>query len=114
MDITTVSTALNSVKMAIDIAKTLKNSDDIFEKAEIKLQLAKLIVSLADAKMLIAEIQEDLIACNKEKNKLKEEINFKENLIFKRPYYLIKQSNNGTDGPFCQICYDNETKQLPS
>ena len=110
MDMTTISTAVSSVKTAIDIAKTLKSSDDLFEKAEIKLQLAELISSLADAKMQIAEAREELIKIDKEKSELKEKLNLKENLIFERPYYIIKQSNDKIDGPFCQICYDNDNK----
>jgi uncharacterized Zn finger protein (UPF0148 family) len=110
MDMATISTAVTSVKTAIDIAKTLKDSDDLFEKAEIKLQLAELISSLADAKMQIAEVQEELITSDKERNELKEKLSLKENLIFERPYYVIKQNDNKNDGPFCQICYDNDNK----
>ncbi|MEA1917294.1 MAG: hypothetical protein U9N42_07165 [Campylobacterota bacterium] len=57
-------TAIGGIKSAIDIAKVLKDGADTFDKAEVKLQLAELISSLADAKMQIAEVQELLIESN--------------------------------------------------
>ena len=112
MDMATISTAVSSVKTAIDIAKTLKDSDDLFKKAEVKLQLAELINSLADIKMQLAKVQEELIISDKEKNELREKLSLKENLIFERPYYIIKQNDDKNDGPFCQICYDNDNKLI--
>ena len=44
-----VVTAVGSIKSAIDIAKVLKDGADTLDKAEVKLQLAELISSLADA-----------------------------------------------------------------
>ncbi len=108
-----IAVAVGSVKSAIEIAKLLKDSTNSFDKAEIKLQLAELISSLADAKMQIAEIREVLIESDKEKKELEKKLNQKENLFFDRPYYLIQQKDdNKTDGPFCQICYDNHQKLI--
>jgi len=106
-----IGMAIGSVKSAIDIAKLLKDSADSLDKAEVKLQLAELIGSLADAKMQIAEIQEALIESDKEKKELENKLSQKENLFFDRPYYLIKQDDNN-DGPFCQICYDKDNKLI--
>lgn len=107
-----IGMAVGSVKSAIDIAKILKDSADSLDKAEVKLQLAELIGSLADAKMQIAEIQEALIESDKEKKELEKKLSRKENLFFERPYYLIKQNNENNDGPFCQICYDKDRKLI--
>jgi len=107
-----IGMAVGSVKSAIDIARILKDTADSLDKAEVKLQLAELIGSLADAKMQIAEIQEALIESDKEKKELEKKLSQKENLFFERPYYLIKQDNEDNDGPFCQICYDKDRKLI--
>jgi DNA repair exonuclease SbcCD ATPase subunit len=107
-----IAGAVGSVKSAIEIAKLLKDSTNSFDKAEVKLQLAELISSLADAKMQIAEIREVLIESDKEKKELEKKLNQKENLFFDRPYYLIQQKDGKTDGPFCQVCYDNNQKLI--
>ena len=79
-----IAVAVGSVKSAITIAKLLKDSADSFDKAEVKLQLAELIVSLADAKMQIAEIQEALIESDKDKKELVNKLNLKENLFYEK------------------------------
>jgi ribosomal protein L37AE/L43A len=112
MDIASISTAVSSVKTAIDIAKLLKDSADSFEKAEVKLQLAELISSLADAKLHIAEIQDALIESEKSRKALQDKLILKENMLFERPFYWIKGENESKDGPFCQRCYDDESKQI--
>jgi len=62
-----IAVAVGSVKSAIEIAKLLKDSAGSFDKAEVKLQLAELIGSLAEAKIQIAEIQEALLERDREK-----------------------------------------------
>ncbi|MEA3497502.1 MAG: hypothetical protein U9R16_00450 [Campylobacterota bacterium] len=112
MDLATITAGLGSIKSAMDIAKALKDTDLSLEKAETKLQLAELVSTLADAKMQIVEIQEALIESDKEKKELENKLSQKENLFFKRPYYLIKQDDNDNDGPFCQTCYDKDNKLI--
>lgn len=107
-----IAVAVGSVKSAIEIAKLLKNSADSFDKAEVKLQLADLIGSLADAKMLIAEIQESLLESEQEKKELLAKLDLKENLIYEKPYYWTKISAQEKEGPFCQLCYDKDKKLI--
>ncbi|NOR58797.1 MAG: hypothetical protein GQ474_09775 [Sulfurimonas sp.] len=106
-----IGMAVGSVKSAIEIAKTLKDSTDLFDKAEVKLQLAELIGSLADAKMQIAEIQESLIASEQEKKELINKIKVKSNMIYEKPYYW-KLDGEEKDGPFCQRCFDADEKSI--
>ena len=106
-----IAIAVRSVKSAIEIAKLLKDSADSFDKAEVKLQLAELIGSLADAKMQIAEIQEALIDSDREKKALLNKLNLKENLVYEKPYYWKKDGGN-KEGPFCQLCYDKNDKLI--
>lgn len=107
-----VITAVGSIKSAIDIAKILKNGADTLDKAEVKLQLAELISSLADAKMQMAEIQELLIQSNIEKKELENKLNKKEKIIYKKPYYFKINEDNSQDGPYCQKCYDSNEKLI--
>ena len=111
-DIGSVSAAIGSVKTAIDIAKVLKDNSDIYENAEVKLQLANLISALADAKMEIAEVQELLINSEKEKKELQDQIALKESLLFEPPYYWRILENDDREGPYCQVCYDKEKKLI--
>lgn len=61
----------------------IKDSGTSLEKAEVKLQIAELISSLADIKIELADVQGILI-----------------------------EKDEGKDGPFCQQCYDNENKLI--
>lgn len=106
-----IGMAVGSVKSAIEIAKTLKDSTDLFDKAEVKLQLAELIGSLADAKMQIAEIQESLIDSEREKKELINKIETKDNMIYEKSYYW-KMDGDKKDGPFCQRCFDSDEKLI--
>ncbi|ENH2499241.1 hypothetical protein CGJ60_24565 [Vibrio parahaemolyticus] len=56
-DIATISTALTSLKTAVELAKAVRTSTSALEQAEINLQLADLISALADARIEVSEIQ---------------------------------------------------------
>ncbi|PHQ56196.1 MAG: hypothetical protein COA30_05105 [Sulfurimonas sp.] len=107
-----IAVAVGSVKSAIEIAKLLKDSADSFDKAEVKLKLAELIGSLADAKMQIAEIQEALMDSDQEKKSLLDKLNLKENLVYEKPYYWKKINEQDREGPFCQLCQDKDNKLI--
>lgn len=107
-----VVTAVGSIKSAIDIAKVLKDGADTFDKAEVKLQLAELISSLADAKMQMAEVQELLLESNAEKKDLLNKLNQKEKIIYEKPSYFKINDDNSKDGPYCQNCYDANEKLI--
>ena len=107
-----VVTAVGSIKSAIDIAKVLKDGADTLDKAEVKLQLAELISSLADAKMQMAEVQELLLESNAEKKELLSKLNQKEKVIYEKPSYFKINDDNSKDGPYCQNCYDANEKLI--
>lgn len=107
-----IAVVVGSVKSAIEIATLLKDSADSFDKAEVKLQLAELIGSLADAKMQIAKIQETLLEREREKKELLDKLNLKENLVYEKPYYWKKTTEEEKEGPFCQLCYDKDQKLI--
>jgi ribosomal protein L37AE/L43A len=111
MDLTTIAAGLGSIKSAMEIAKTLKDTDLSIEKAETKLQLAELISTLADAKMQIVETRDLLQKKEQECKKLQEKLNLKDNLKYEQPFYW-KINGDEKDGPFCQKCYDSNNRLI--
>ena len=111
-DIATISTALGSVKTAIDITKLLKESSGTLQKAEIDHKLAELTNSLVDVKLKMADIKEALLESENEKNELKEKLELTKKLEFEMPYYWHNKEDGAKDGPFCQLCYDKEKKLI--
>jgi hypothetical protein len=110
IELTTISTALSTIKSAYDLSKLISDSSDSLEQAGIKLKLSELINSLADAKIQISDIKDILIEKDNEINKLKNIIQVNDALNYEKPYYwMIKDDKK--DGPYCQLCYD-KNKQL--
>ena len=109
MDIPSIATILGTISNAIDIIKQINNSDNPLEKAEAKLQFANLISKLADAKVEITDIQQQLLEKDQRIRDLNEQITIKEKLRYEPPYYWLFEGDN-KDGPFCQVCYDNDNK----
>lgn len=110
-DIATIGTVLGSIKTATEIAKLIKDSGSSLEQAELKLQLAELISTLADAKMEVASIQTQLLEKEEEISQLQSLLDQKKNLIWEKPYYWHEQEGE-KDGPFCQRCYDVEKRLI--
>jgi len=111
VDIAILGSALGSIKTATDIAKLIKDSGTSLEKAEIKLQIADLISSLADIKMELANVQTVLIEKDQNITELKNQLNTKQSVVWSKPYYFV-QNGDEKDGPFCQQCYDTEQKLI--
>ena len=60
MPLSSIATVLGGVSTAIDIAKTLKEIDKSVETADLRLKIADLVSTLADTKLAMIEIQDDL------------------------------------------------------
>lgn len=103
-DIAAIGVALASIKTATEIAKLIKDSGASLEQAEVKLQIANLISSLADAKIELVELQTEM-------NQLKDKLSQRAAVKWVKPYYMI-QTSNEMEGPFCPTCYDNNEKMI--
>lgn len=112
MDLATVTASLGSIKTAIDIAKSLKDTDLSLEKAETKLQLAELVSALADAKIQIADFQDLVLSKEQENKKLLEQLSLKENITYDGKMYWMTKDDGKEDGPFCQKCKDTDNKMI--
>jgi hypothetical protein len=109
VDATSLTTLLGSIKTAADIAKLIKDSGVTLEQAEIKLKLAELISALADAKMETAEIQANIASRDERIRELEKAATIREAVSYKDPAYWLSAAG-GHDGPFCQHCYDKDSK----
>jgi hypothetical protein len=109
VDVTSLTTLLGSIKTAADIAKLIKDSGVTLEQAEVKLKLAELISALADAKMETAEIQANIAARDDKIRELEKAATIRGAVKYQDPAYWLT-SAAGEDGPYCQHCYDSDSK----
>lgn len=111
MDLSTVTAALGSIKTATEIAKLIRDSDLSLEKAETKLKLAELIGTLADAKLEVINLQELLAQAEGRIKALEVELQVREAIRWSEPLYWLG-GESGSDGPYCQHCYDSAHKLI--
>ncbi len=111
MDITSISTALNSLKTAYELSKIVRDSSNSLEEAEAKLKLTELISVIADTKIQISDIKIELISKNEKIQELENALKFQDELEFEQPYYW-RIINGKKDGPYCQKCYDENRKPI--
>jgi hypothetical protein len=97
-----------SIGVAANIAKALISADRTYDKAELKLKLADLMVSLADARSEIATMKEDFYGLSEELNETKRKLAFAGTMEFKAPYYW-NVASRPKDGPFCATCWDGRS-----
>lgn len=102
-----ISTAIATIKNAIDILKALRSADLTLDKAENKIKLAQLYELLAEAKMQIAEIRELLIDSEAKIAELTKSLEFKGILHRIGDAYFEKDENGDPFGdPYCSICVE--------
>jgi len=110
-ELAAISVILTSIKSAMDIAKGLKDADLSLEKAELKLKLADLVNALADAKIHMASVQDTLGDRDRRIRELETALDVRGRLQWEAPYYWLLDGQK-KDGPFCQRCYDKDTKLI--
>lgn len=109
MEISAITGALSGIKAASEIAKIIKDSGTSLEAAEIKFKLAELIIALADAKLEIADFKDLLSLKDDEIKELNSLIEAKKKVTWREPYYFVVEGDD-QEGPYCQRCYDVETR----
>lgn len=110
-DISTIASALSSVKTATDIVKLLKDSGLTLEKAEQRLKLAELLSALAELRIQLADVQQVVVEKEKRIKGLEERLDVKAKLRWEQPYYWVIDGDK-KDGPFCQQCNDKDGKLI--
>ena len=111
-DISTIAALLGSVKTATDIVRFLRDSDFSLQGAELKLKLAELLGTLADAKLELAAVQETLAEKDKRIGELEDSFQRKDDLTRQNDAYYAKDSEGKPIGvPYCLRCWESDHKQ---
>lgn len=110
-DIIAISSILTSLKTALDLAKSVKESSTSLSQAEIDLKIAGLVTALAEAKIEVANVQDEILKRDDEICKLKNKLQVKGNMVWDKPYYWYTEGEE-KQGPFCQKCYDSDEKMI--
>ncbi len=112
VDQTTISAALNSIKIATEITTLLRESDPSIDNAELKLQLSDLVHALADAKLGMIRIEETLAGQEKRIAELEEALESKDTLVrHYDAYYRLDKKGKPSGVPFCIRCWENEYRK---
>jgi len=85
---------------------SLPSAKDIFDliKKGATLEAQEKIMELRE---ICIKLQEENHNFRRRITELKNILSISKNLIWESPYYWVK-SDDGKDGPFCQVCYDKE------
>ena len=102
---TTFDEIATGITSAIGIAKALISADRAFDKAELKLKLADLMVSLAEARTDLVQVQAQTIELGEELERTKKKLAFAGTMNFEAPYYW-NVAEGQRDGPYCATCWD--------
>jgi len=101
-DITTISTALRSIKTAADIAKLIKDSGVTLEAAEVKLKMADLMSALADVKADVADLKLEMISKDEKITELEKQLKQTRSVTFDGFVYWLENDPI----PICPHCYE--------
>ena len=72
-----ISAARRGLRAATDIARHLRDTEAAFKTADLKLRIADLVDALANAKLSLAEVQEELVEKDAEIQRLEEALKLK-------------------------------------
>ncbi len=115
MDITTIASAYSAVKTIREIGGTLLNAKI---DAESKQRVSEVIDKLGGIQDTLFYIREELLKVQEENHSLKSQVKLLEEklqekgkLQYLKPSYWVIEGET-KDGPFCQKCYDAESKLL--
>jgi hypothetical protein len=99
------ASALSALATATQIAKDLRDIDVSMEKAELKLKVADLATTLADARMAILDVQEQLATKDRQIADLVGAMAFRANLLeFHGFKYDANAEGNPVGLPYCPRC----------
>jgi len=103
-DLAAISTLLSSLNATTTIVKGLRELDRALTTAELRSKLADAIVSLADARVAVVSLQDQI-------RDLQEKLDTRAKMIYSQPAYW-QEKDGQRDGPFCPQCYDSTQKVI--
>ena len=97
-----------AIKTAADIAKLLRDTNVAFDKAETKLKLSELTSHLADVKMEMAGVQDELCARDDKIQQLQAALETKATLSrWRDAYYVQDEHGHPIGAAYCVACWDD-------
>lgn len=107
-----IATTLSSLKTAYELAQGLRSMKSLMDNVDVKLQIVDLIDALVNAKADLAEIRTQVIDKDRLITELQDKLTAKATLYYEEPFYWKDLEENKKDGPFCQRCYDADSKLI--
>lgn len=101
-----ISGALSAIGASLSIAKELKEIDASFDKAELKLKIAELTSALAEAKLGLVDVNEELHRKNDEIAELGRLLAHREASTAMRnnKRYFTNEAGEPKGPPICPVC----------
>jgi hypothetical protein len=104
---------LSSITAAIGLAKELVDVDKAIDRAQWKLKLADLTSALADAKVGVVELKDEIEVRDKEIARLKKSFEFQGSTIKKHDMVYEAQGSGEPVGmPFCPRCLNVDGRHI--
>lgn len=112
-DFSVITSALTAIKIATEIASSIRQGNLSLEKAKTKDMMADLVNALADAKLSIAEAKTLLEEKEREISKLKASLNLGMKLVRHKDAYFETDSNGNPIGdPYCIRCWEADHRAI--
>lgn len=112
-DIASIAAGVNAVKLALGIAKDLKDATAAYTDAEFRLKISELYINLSDARINLADAQDEIHDLQKKIRELQEKIDTADDLEFRQFAYYRKVEEVGkSSGPFCPTCFEGPLKRM--
>lgn len=106
-DITSITAAISGLKAATEVAKFLRDTEQAFKAADLKLRIAELVDGLATAKLSLAEIQDALAERDAEIKRLTGALKLKGEVVRHHDSYYNKTAEGKPTGdPYCSFCFE--------
>lgn len=104
-----VAGALASISTSIAILKSLREIDADYDSATYKLQIADLATNLAEAKLLVVDMKDEIEAKDSEIDRLKAFDGNLDNLKIVNGFYYGVDADGSPQGfPYCTYCIDKK------
>lgn len=117
MPITTISSILSSVKTASDIGNLLISSHSAYDKAQLKIEIEKLIDALHEVKQQSRAIEDVIYDKDQEIKQLKAQLAERNAAPkvghYQDAVYKLDDNNWPKGNPYCPACFASDEKLLP-
>lgn len=106
-DLASISGAVSALKTATEVAKVLRGLDSTVQTADLKLKIAELTDALANAKLAIVEVQEELGEKDREIQRLTDALRARGEVVrHQDAYYKRNSAGVATGDPYCSLCFE--------